>query len=188
MKEHGTQARLHACAMSAPDERANLAKVDKPGHTLLSPDRRRGQAIAVPQWWMDEARGRAAAYRGRTVQLGIDLARAVNRAEPFSHSAISKFLDAKQVTSKLVDAFVAMFDLPHPVYYPRSMDEARLIQRALGGAHVEPRPPPEIEDAKLAELDRAAKALDRRAGHVDRSAHAGDGRVGWRSCWRSPST
>ena len=126
--------------------------------------RSRDRPISVPRWWMDEAKRRAAG-RG-LVELGAELARSVARPEPWNHGSVSRFLSGERVTDGLVAAFVELFDMPRPVYYPRDLAEAALLQAVLRSPAAAAAG---IVGRKLAEIDRATDAVEPRALARDRS-------------------
>lgn len=104
--------------------------------------RTRSPEIPVRTWWvnraielMEQATGRRPPDGNRVVeqrtleQLGRDLHRHVRRderAKPFSHSLLSRFMNRKVgVTLDLADALVHEFlDLPMPLLFPESAEEA----------------------------------------------------------------
>lgn len=82
---------------------------------MVDPDRARARSLVVPTWWLDLARQAVAASGVGLVEMGRKLAQAKRRAEPWNHGSVSRFLSGKLVTDEMVDAFVAVFDLPRPV-------------------------------------------------------------------------
>lgn len=116
---------------------------------MVDPDRARARALVVPTWWLDLARQAVAASGDGLVEMGRKLAAAKGRPERWNHGSVSRFLSGKMVTDEMVDAFVALFDLPRPVYYPRDAAEAILFRAA--------------EDARsrrLADADAAISAIE----------------------------
>lgn len=62
------------------------------------------------------------------IELGEQLAESVGREEPWNHGSVSRFLSGERVTDGMVAAFVALFNMPPPVYYPADFKEAALLQ------------------------------------------------------------
>lgn len=166
---------------------------------LIVPKRAKGAAIPVPSWWLDEARAAWQRFKDggkKMADLGQELALAVGRPDPWGHSVMSKFLDGSQVTSQIVAAFVEKFDLLQPVYYPRDLAEARLIQRTVKEAaraansdDSRPADPAPVVDekgpakrvARLRQYDAAAARIESQSGAVKQPNDAdehGTGRVG----------
>lgn len=116
---------------------------------LISGERVRGRALVVPRWWLDAARAAVEESQLGLVDLGVKLARAVGRDEPWTHGTLSRFLSGRNVTDQIADAMVALFDLPKPVYYPRDLSEALLFRAAESK-----------RDQRLADADRALGQLE----------------------------
>jgi hypothetical protein len=66
-------------------------------------------------------------------ELGVALARAAGRAEPWSHATMSRFLSNDQPTNELADAIERYFDLPSYVFYPRDAREAQALRAVVDG-------------------------------------------------------
>lgn len=124
---------------------------------MIRPARARARALVVPRWRLDLARASASASGDGMVDLGRKLAAAVKRAEPWNHGTVSKFLAGKLVTDEMVEAFVTLYSLPRPVYYPRDAAEALMFRAAE-----------ESRSKRLADADDAISAVEREVGrHTD---------------------
>jgi hypothetical protein len=86
----------------------------------------RGHPIPVGTWWLNLARGLIESDERDLTRLGEDLAKRVGRADPFSHSQLSRFRSGKiGATLELAEALCAEFTrLPRPVFFPQSYEEA----------------------------------------------------------------
>lgn len=116
---------------------------------LINPERVRGRSLVVPRWWLDAAREAVEASGLGLVEVGEKLAAKVGRSDPWTHGAISRFLAGKVVTDQIAEAFIVMFSLPRPAYYPRDLAEALLFRAAEAK-----------RDQRLADADAAADQLE----------------------------
>ena len=76
---------------------------------------KRGSVIAVPDSWLEQCR----IWRkkeGLTVEAtGVQLARAIRRAQPFSDATVRRYLSGSLVTDELTRAFAKVLGTTPPV-------------------------------------------------------------------------
>lgn len=122
--------------------------------------RTRARSLVVPRWWLDAAQAAAAQSGMGLVALGEALARTVKRDPPWNHGSISRFIRGERVTDDLVEAFVAHFDLPRPVYYPRDYAEAVIYKTASEISDAAARKSAdEKRERRLRDLDEVAEQM-----------------------------
>jgi hypothetical protein len=92
----------------------------------------RGKTIPVEPWWVDEAIVRIENDPERTVpEVGKALGVAVERTA-FSRSFLSRFLNrdkSTKITLEFTQAVCSLYDMPPPVLFPRSREEALDLAR-----------------------------------------------------------
>lgn len=88
----------------------------------------RAKGVVLPPWWLKKVRELVDERGGSLTQLGADLAAACGRAEPWDHSAVSRFLRDKVTTAPMAEAFATLLVLPKPFFVARTLDEAFALQ------------------------------------------------------------
>lgn len=161
---------------------------------LIGGDQRtRARAIVVPEWWLALANRLAANDKRGLVDLGKRLATAIKRDQPFNHGTISKFLRGKTLTDELVAAFVTLFDMPQPAYYPRDLAEAIVLKAAIAAPATSEPPPPRLKllddeaDQLSSEVIKSSPHHGRSSVNDTRSGGTRDKRHGGMGPRRSPS-
>lgn len=136
----------------------------------------RSPEIPVREWWLILARQLLEADTRGLIQLGKDLQKHVGRAEPFSHSVISRFKRGEiGATLELAQALTIEFaDLPAPVLFPESNEEALALMhtasryRSGRGVVIDgPR-----REAPIVELPKPKKKAGRHAHPTSGAAHS----------------
>ena len=129
----------------------------------------RGRPVALPAWWLKALNDRCG-DRSRP-KITEELNAVVRRQPPFRVEAIYDFLSGKVTTDVLMSAFLVLFsDLPPPVFYASSEEEARRFQQ-LAELYARPASPPSVE-ATIEDTGERARSGDRprsRAGERTRS-------------------
>jgi broad specificity phosphatase PhoE len=150
----------------------------------------RGKQIPAAKWWVDEAIALIAKHKGGLAEAGKALARAGERKTAYSKTTMSRIVSGDmKITVELADAVCRLYDMPSPVFFPRSREEALDLARTaaryshldpeLDKAHEkrveeiqrQPTPPENLETmeavhARLA--DQAKKAVKSRSRHRHR--------------------
>lgn len=132
----------------------------------------RGVKIPIQPWWVALARTFIEKDENGQIRssaaledLGRALARIQGRAEPWSRTALGKFVRGdEEPTLELAEALCAMFPrLPKPFYFPRSIEESLRMQN-IADRHVanEPKSAPDAPVHDMA----AKRARKRPAGSV----------------------
>jgi hypothetical protein len=90
----------------------------------------RGNSFEAPKWWLRLAR-RELADRGSYKKLSTELAALVGRKKPWHHATLSRFATndpGMKPSQEFAVALSLYFEIPSPVYIPRSLAEARAMQ------------------------------------------------------------
>lgn len=97
----------------------------------------RSPEIPVHEWWIDLAIDSLELEKRPLQELGRVLQQHVARAEPFSHSVISRFKSGDiGVTLDLAQALVLEYALPPPVFFPNSRELALELLNAVNMDHI----------------------------------------------------
>lgn len=109
-----------------------------------SEDSNRGKPVALPAWWLEAVNRRVADVTH--AELGARLATACRRPKPFSGQAVGDFLRGKVTTDVMMDGFIEMFpELPPPIIFARSYEEADHLRRISGMYRSDPLPVPQTD-------------------------------------------
>jgi hypothetical protein len=90
----------------------------------------RGNTFEAPAWWLRLAR-RELANRGSYEKLSSQLAALVRRKKPWHHATLSRFATndpSMKPSQEFAVALSLYFEIPSPIYIPRSLAEARAMQ------------------------------------------------------------
>lgn len=88
----------------------------------------RGERITLPDWFLDALNEKCADRPRR--DLADQINAVARRDPPWSLSAVYDFLSGKVTTKPMLMAFLAVFpDLPPPIFYASSPEEARRFQQ-----------------------------------------------------------
>lgn len=98
----------------------------------------RSPEIPVHGWWIEEVIGYLEADKRPLQELGRVLQGHVVRAQPFSHSVISRFKNREiGVTLDLAQALVLEYQtLPPPVFFPNSRELALELINTVNKHHI----------------------------------------------------
>ena len=92
--------------------------------------RMRGSTFEAPEWWLRLAR-RELANTGGYQTLSVKLAALVQRKKPWHHATLSRFATNApnmNLSHEFATAVSLYFDIPAPVYVPRTLEEARAMK------------------------------------------------------------
>lgn len=92
----------------------------------------RGSSFEAPAWWLRLARPKLA-NQGGYQKLSAEMASLVGRRRPWHHSTLSRFVTndpAMKPSQEFAIALSLYFEIPAPVYIPRTLVEARAMQAA----------------------------------------------------------
>lgn len=84
----------------------------------------RGKSVDLPDWWLAMARTAADNFGGNLTELGIALAKVSGRPDPWHQSVIVRFLQGRNPTVELAEAFSILLGVPRLIYAARSAAEA----------------------------------------------------------------
>jgi len=103
----------------------------------------RGRPVALPAWWLKALNVRCG-DRSRP-KITEELNAVFQRQPPFRVEAVYDFLSGKVTTDVMMGAFLTLFsDLPPPVFYASSEEEARRFQQ-LAELYSQPASLPAVE-------------------------------------------
>ena len=81
--------------------------------------------LPVRDWWLETARERVRKEDRSLEQLGYDLAKWITGKRRFDHGQLSRFKRGEiGATLELVIALCNEYDLPQPIFFPRTHAEA----------------------------------------------------------------
>lgn len=88
----------------------------------------RASTLPIPDWWLLMARERIHTQGLTQAELGIRLAKAIGRAEPFAHTTVGRFLKGAVLGDDMALAFEREFAMPPPIFIPEDAQEALDMQ------------------------------------------------------------
>lgn len=143
----------------------------------------RGKATVLPPWWREKLQGCWGRLyereRWSMQRLADELTELADRRldgepHPWDRKTVERFLDNKNPTEELVEAFCLLFpdDLIPPTYVARSPDEANALAAIARGFDAVPSNP-EIDNRKAALVD-VREAIEQRAEDQTRALDSVD--------------
>jgi hypothetical protein len=90
----------------------------------------RGSTFEAPEWWLRLAR-RELANNGAYQTLSAKLAALIGRKKPWHHATLSRFVTNSpnmNLSQEFATAVSLYFNIPAPLYVPRTLEEARAMQ------------------------------------------------------------
>ena len=90
----------------------------------------RASTFEAPEWWLRLAR-RELANNGAYQTLSVKLAALIGRKKPWHHATLSRFVTNSpnmNLSQEFATAVSLYFNIPAPVYVPRTLEEARAMQ------------------------------------------------------------